>query len=271
MDEIVAYNKERWEELAAANVEFSRPWLDLDMSSARTKMDPENVLKDKEIAGKDVLCLAGGGGQQSAAFAMLGANVTIFDVAEVQLQRDRDTAKHYGFQVKTIQGDMRDLSTFADDSFDIVWHAHSINFVPDAQTVFDEVARVLRKGGFYRLSFHNPYIHGVCEDNWNGEGYLLQLPYVDGEVRYATPEWDIHDEDGACKQVTGPKEFRHTLSTITNGLTELGFVILTVSEETQQNSEAEPGSWWHFMTVTAPYIALWLSHQPKMFETMLER
>jgi 2-polyprenyl-3-methyl-5-hydroxy-6-metoxy-1,4-benzoquinol methylase/uncharacterized damage-inducible protein DinB len=266
MDEIVEYNKERWEELAAANVEFSRPWLDLDMGSARAKVDPENVLKGMEIAGKDVLCLAGGGGQQSSAFAMLGAHVTVFDLSEVQLQRDRDTAEHYGLQVNTIQGDMRDLSMFADASFDIVWHAHSINFVPDAQTVFHEVARVLREGGFYRLSFHNPYIHGVCEQNWNGEGYLLQLPYVEGEVRYATPEWDIYDEKGARKQVKGPKEFRHTLSTSVNGLTATGFVILRVSEDTQQDLDAEPGSWAHFLTVTAPYIAFWLSYQPQIFE-----
>lgn len=264
MDRIVAYNKERWEELATANVEFSRPWFDLEMASARIKVDPENALKGQEIAGKDVLCLAGGGGQQSSAFAMLGANVTVLDVSEVQLQRDRDAAEHYGLQVNTIQGDMRDLSRFADGSFDIVWHAHSLNFIPDAQTVFDEVARVLRQGGFYRLSCHNPYIHGVCEDNWNGEGYLLQLPYVEGEVQYATPEWDVYDEDGARKQIPGPKEFRHTLSTIVNGLTKLGFVILMVSEETQQNPEAEPGSWEHLMTVTAPYIALWMTYRPEM-------
>jgi hypothetical protein len=30
MDDIARYNKERWEELAKANVIFSRPWLDLD-------------------------------------------------------------------------------------------------------------------------------------------------------------------------------------------------------------------------------------------------
>ena len=37
----------------------------------------------------DVLCLAAGGGQQSVAFALLGANVTVFDLSETQLEHDR--------------------------------------------------------------------------------------------------------------------------------------------------------------------------------------
>ena len=42
-----------------------------------------------KIAGKGVLCLAGGGGQQSAAFALLGAKVTVLDFSETQLERDK--------------------------------------------------------------------------------------------------------------------------------------------------------------------------------------
>jgi len=75
MDDVAKYNKERWEELAKANVIFSRPWLDLDKKTARKMIDPYGMID--EIAGKDILCLAGGGGQQSAAFALLGAIVTL--------------------------------------------------------------------------------------------------------------------------------------------------------------------------------------------------
>ena len=264
MDELATYNKARWEELSGANIIYSRPWLDLDKTTARQRVDPEGILG--EIAGKDVLCLAGGGGQQSVAFAMLGAQVTILDLSETQLQKDQRAAEHYGFYVYTHQGDMRDLSVFDNDAFDIIWHAHSLNFVPDAIAVFAEVARVLKPGGKYRLSCQNPYIHGVCEDGWNGEGYVLKLPYVDGEMQYATPEWEFEDGDGTVKRVVGPKEFRHTLSTLINGLINQGFTILRVSEEAQQNPEAEPGSWEHFKTVTAPYIAFWSVYQPGLLE-----
>lgn len=260
MDELAAYNKARWEELSAANVMFSRPWLDLDGDSARQRIDPEGLLGD--LNGKEVLCLAGGGGQQSAAFSLLGANVTVFDLSETQLRKDREAAAHYGITIRTLQGDMRDLSVFADDAFDCVWHAHSINFVPDARAVFAEAARALRPGGVYRLGCHNPYLHGVCEDDWNGEGYVLKRPYVDGEVHYATPEWDFEDDQGAVRRVVGPKEFRHPLATLVNSLVECGFLVRRVSERTAQNSEAVPGSWDHLQTVTASYIDFWLMYRP---------
>ena len=61
MDDIARYNKERWEELAKAKVRFSRAALDLDEASARALVDPEGIMGD--VTGKNVLCLAGGGGQ----------------------------------------------------------------------------------------------------------------------------------------------------------------------------------------------------------------
>jgi 2-polyprenyl-3-methyl-5-hydroxy-6-metoxy-1,4-benzoquinol methylase len=85
MDEIAHYNIERWKALTQTNALFTRPYLNLDADAARQKLDPDGHLG--EITGKAVLCLAGGGGQQSAAFALLGATVTVVDLSEEQLHR----------------------------------------------------------------------------------------------------------------------------------------------------------------------------------------
>jgi len=260
-DDIARYNKERWEELARANVAFSRPVLDLDETSARKMVDPEG--KMGEVAGKDVLCLAGGGGQQSAAFALLGAHVTVLDLSETQLARDREAARHYGTKVRAIQGDMRDLSCFDDDSFDLVWHAHSLSFAPDARRVFDEVARVIRPAGRYRLDWTNPFIHGVWE-NWDGKGYALCRPYLDeSEVTYKDTQWDFDDGAGERRRVEGPREFRHALGAIVNGLIARGFVVLGLWEGSDcADINAEPGSWQHFQATVPPWLILWAEYQP---------
>jgi hypothetical protein len=65
MDDIAKYNSERWDAMARSRAVFTRPWLDLTPDNARQWWDPESRLG--ELSGKDVLCLAGGGGQQSAA------------------------------------------------------------------------------------------------------------------------------------------------------------------------------------------------------------
>src|SRR5215217_3385584 len=108
MDDYVRHNKARWEELASAHIEYSRPSLDLTPDSARQMVDPWTIAGD--VKGKKVLCLASGGGQQSAALALLGAEVTVFDLSEVQLERDKTALAHYGLSGMLIQGDMRDLS-----------------------------------------------------------------------------------------------------------------------------------------------------------------
>ena len=260
MDEISHYNRGRWNELAEAGVQYAIPYLHLDDRSARDLVDPDGVIGDLE--GKDVLCLAGGGGQQSAGFCILGANVTVFDLSDVQLERDRQAARHYGLDLRAIQGDMRDLSVFPDASFDVVWHGHSINFVPDARAVFRQVARVLRPGGVYHLSCANPYFINVEPDEWNEHGYRLWDSYGDGELQIADPYWTFVAPDGADRRVRGPREFRHTLETLVNGMIELGFSIVKLREvgDYDPNADLQPGTWEHFKSIAPPYLTFWATY-----------
>jgi 2-polyprenyl-3-methyl-5-hydroxy-6-metoxy-1,4-benzoquinol methylase len=99
MDELAKYNIERWKALVEADAVFTRPALDLDPRLAQAQLDPENRLGN--VAGKDVLCLACGGGQQSIAFALLEANVTVYDLSEAQLQRDREAATYFGVDINS--------------------------------------------------------------------------------------------------------------------------------------------------------------------------
>jgi ubiquinone/menaquinone biosynthesis C-methylase UbiE len=140
MDDIARINRERWNALARANVEYSRPFLDFTPEQAAQYVYRHGVIKD--VTGKRVLCLASGGGQDSAAFGLLGADVTVFDLSDVQLERDRQAADHHGYPIVTLQGDMRDLSVFPSQTFDIVWQVYSINFIPTVQDLFTGVRRV---------------------------------------------------------------------------------------------------------------------------------
>ena len=259
MDEVAQYNIERWKALTKANALFTRPYLQLDAAAAREKLDPEGRLG--ELQGKDVLCLAGGGGQQSVAFALLGANVTVVDLSQEQLERDQTAAAHYNFKIETQQGDMRHFAHLLAKTFDLVWHPYSINFVPDARAVFAEVAQVLRPGGRYHFNCANPFFSGLSEHDWNGVGYLLKTPYLEGAATtYPDAEW-VH---GSAEPIPQPREYRHTLSTLINGLIEQGFVIQHVSDYTDfyPDASAEPGTWDHFTAMAPPWLTFWAKYQP---------
>ena len=254
MDELARTNRQRWNALANANVQWSRPYLDFTPEQAAAYVYRFGVLKD--VSGQRVLCLANGGGQDSVAFGLLGAEVTVLDLSDVQLERDRQAAAHHGLTVTTIQGDMRDLFMFPEDSFDIVWQVYSINFVPSVAPVFSEVARVLRPGGMYFLQFANPFTHAVDEEAWNGEAYPLKGIYLDGEdLALRFPHWDVEQPDGSTVQIPSPHEFRHALGTVLNGLVGRGFALLGLWEWMKGDEAAEPGSWAHFTRVAPPWFS----------------
>jgi len=247
-DQIAAANERHWEKMVKEGCGFTRPWLNLDRVAVREfaegqlepaprpliEMYPSSILAD--VKGKDVLCLASGGGQQSAVFGLLGGRVTVVDLAEGQLAGDRAAAEHYGYEVTTIRTDMRDLSPLGDESFDLVYQAPSMSYVPDVRQVYSEVARVLRTGGLYRADAGNPAVQFVDMDSWDGCGYRITVPYGVRRV----------ENDGQ-----GAVEFRHYLGGTFNGLLAAGMSIQGVHDDPcnlQRNAQAAPGSWEHILT-----------------------
>lgn len=252
MDEIARYNRERWQALNRVDALFTRPKLKLDTDSARELLDSA-----EDFQGKRVLCLAGGGGQQSAAYALLGAEVTVVDLSPEQLAGDHEAAAHYRVKIQTHEGDMRDLSMLPGAYFDLVDQPYSLNFVPDAREVFAQVAKVIKPGGVYQFMCANPFAAGLTERDWNGTGYTVSRVYQQGErLHYEDQAW-VYDRD-AHGVIPRPQEFRQTLSTLLNGLTASGFTLAHFAEVTayDASAESEPGTWEHFTAIIPPCISI---------------
>ena len=262
MDEIARYNQQRWDAMVRAGAVFTRPWLDLTLEEARGIVNPDGMLGALE--GQRVLGLAGGGGQQSVAYALLGATVTVLDLSPAQLERGREAAAHYGLEVRTELGDMRDLSRFSDAAFDVVQQPYSLNFVPEARQVFQQVARVLRPGGVYWFNCANPFVVGLTAADWDGQGYPLRRPYVQGAaIDYTDEDWVFRGERPA-EAISGPREYRHTLSTLVNGLVDSGFVVTRLIEEGfTPDMSALAGTPDHLAAIAPPWLRFWTRRQPE--------
>src|SRR5450759_908708 len=186
------YNRYAWNHQVDKKNKFTIPVDSKTVDSARkgefsvllTETKPVPKEWFPSFRGLDLLGLACGGGQQGPVFAALGANVTIFDNSPSQLERDRQVADREGLTICTVEGDMRDLSVFPDESFDLVFHPVSNVFCPEVRPVWKESFRVLRPGGLLLAGFANPiyYMFGTHAD----EQETLQ-------VRYAIPYSDLND------------------------------------------------------------------------------
>jgi SAM-dependent methyltransferase len=134
---------------------------------------------------------------------------------------------------------MRDLSCLPDQSFDLVYQAESMSWVPDARQVYQGVARVLRPGGLYRVSFTNPASEFVEMSSWDDEGYRMSVPYEVTEQICAS-------DDGGPDSL----QFRHHMGEIFNGLLELGLTVEQVQDSPsyfRKDPDIQPGSWEHYL------------------------
>ena len=233
--DITEHNRKSWDKAVAEKSIWTVPVSRDEIARAREGdwaivLTPEKAVPrawfPADLQGLDLLCLAGGGGQQGPILAAAGARVTVVDNSERQLAQDRLVAEREGLEMGLVQGDMADLSVFADASFDLIVHPTSNLFVPDVRPVWREAFRVLRPGGTLLAGFLNPVF------------YLFDADLADNgqyEVRYKLPYSDLTSlpEDRRRKYIDdlSALEFGHTLTDQIGGQIDTGFVVTGFYED----------------------------------------
>jgi SAM-dependent methyltransferase len=179
------------------------------------------------IADKDVLCLASGGGQQAPVLAAAGARVVSFDMSLEQLQKDARVAADCDLPLQTRQGDMADLGVLDDASFDLIFHPVANVFVSDVKIVWEECYRVLKQGGGLLSGFMNPLFFLFDADEAKRTKQLT--------VRYKLPYSDLKSLDEKRQRQLLERqiafEFGHTLDDLIGGQIAAGFSIVGFYED----------------------------------------
>jgi SAM-dependent methyltransferase len=240
--DVYSYNQKAWDN----EVVIGNPWtVPVDSATiARAKQgDCPIVLTPLkpvprewlgEIRGKNILCLASGGGQQGPVLAAAGANVTVLDASERQLAQDRLVAEREGLRVHTVLGDMRDLSCFDAESFDLIVHPVSNCFIADVRPVWREAYRVLKRGGTLVSGFLNPIVF-TFDPDLEKQGIL--------QLKYALPYSDVtsltDEERRRYTDTNEPLAFGHTIEDQIGGQIAAGFAIIGLYEDKDGKSACE--------------------------------
>lgn len=228
--DIVKHNKSAWNNYVDKKDRWTIPVADKELENARNgnwgivltpnKIVPKNWFPP--LKGLKILGLASGGGQQGPILATLGADVTIFDNSDKQLEQDKILSDKFSLDIKTVQGDMKDLSVFADNSFDLVFNPCSIVFVDSVSPVWRECYRVLKPGGVLMTGLINPIIFQLDDKNLN--------------LIYKQPFSDLHslskEKLDELKNKNEPLVFGHSLTDQIGGQLDAGFTITGMFEDT---------------------------------------
>lgn len=235
MTDIREYNRTAWNRQVDEGNRWTVPVSPEGVAAARrgeweivlTPTKPVPRAWFPSLDGTDVLCLASGGGQQGPILAAAGANVTVYDNSPNQLRREREVADRDGLTIRTIEGDMRRLDAFADESFDLIVHPCSNAFVPDVRPVWKEAYRVLRRGGSVLSGVTNPLFYIFDDAAAVDRGELI--------VRHAIPYSDLTSlTDEERRRYTDKGEplcFGHSLDDLIGGQIDAGFAVTGFYED----------------------------------------
>jgi len=236
--DIRAYNREAWNRYVDGGESlWTKPVSPEIIAKARggefTILLTEQIPVPREwfppLKGLDTLCLACGGGQQGPVLAAAGANVTVFDNSPRQLDQDKSVAEREGLEIRLVEGDMRNLSIFEDETFDFIFHPVSNLFIHEIRPVWREAYRVLRHGGTMLSGFMNPVFY-IFDWEKAEQGVMEvkhKLPYADSE----------HPEVAAKLIAEGDAlEYSHTLTDQLGGQMDTGFHVIGLYEDQHNGS-----------------------------------
>lgn len=176
------------------------------------------------LKGKKVLGLASGGGQQGPIFTALGAEVTIMDLSEAQLEAERIVSEREGYEIKIAKADMTERFPFPDEAFDLIFHPVSNTYVENIEPVWQECFRVLKKSGSLLSGFTNPEIY-LFNDAEKLEDIRVThpLPY--------NPLKDFTEKERAELIKNDGLQFSHTMESQIRGQLNAGFLLKDFYED----------------------------------------
>ncbi|MFG6115451.1 class I SAM-dependent methyltransferase [Halobacillus sp. MO56] len=226
---LVKHNQKAWDKKVEDGVVYTKPVSSKAIEKAKAGEWEITVTTERPVPrswfptslkGIKVLCLASGGGQQAPVLAAAGADVSVVDISDMQLEQDRFVADRDGLYLEAIQGDMSDLHFFEDGSFDLIVHPVSNVFVENILPVWKESYRVLKNGGTLIAGFTNPLLY-LFDDDQEEKGILdvkHSIPFS-GLTSISEEELQRHVENNLTV------EFGHTLEDQIQGQIDAGYAI----------------------------------------------
>ena len=236
-----------------------KPASDDEFAHPLRTVDPLGWL-GPSIAGWQVLCLAAGGGRQSALYASAGADVTVVDISPAMLELDRAVARERKLSIRPIQASMDQLEMLTGNQFDLVIHPVSSCYLPDVRLMFAEVARVLRDGGLYVSQHKSPVSLQTSSQPDTNSSFRLEHAYYRED-----PIPETVQQNGVSRRLREPGaiEYLHRLEQLIGGICRSGMVIEDLIEPMHADTNAERGSFGHRACYVAPYLRIKARKRPQ--------
>lgn len=225
-------NSKTWDQWSEDGNEWTKPITHEDFVNAvngnwsvyLTPCKPVSKAWFLPFKGAKLLGLASGGGQQMPVFSALGADCTVFDYSDRQLESEKIVSEREGYAINMIKGDMTKPLPFEDGCFDMIFHPVSNCYIEDVYPVWEECCRVLKSGGVLLAGFDNG-LNYLIDDN--------KLPLVVSNKLPFNPLKDKELYDKLMEDNDGV-QFSHSLEEQIGGQLKAGFTLTDLYEDRER-------------------------------------
>lgn len=203
-----------------------------------------------DLSGRRVLEVGAGAAQCARWLVGEGVDVVATDVSAGMLAAGARYDADVNRPTPLVQADARALP-FADDAFDVAFTAFgALPFVPDADRVHAEVARVLRPGGRWVFAVTHP-VRWAFPDDPGEAGLTATRSYFD-----RTPYAELGESGGVLYA-----EYHRTLGDHVAELVAAGFVLdRLVEPEWPAGHDRTWGGWGPVRGARLPGTAIFVTH-----------
>lgn len=210
----------------------------------KDKADPKGMLKQyaayfESFAGVKVANICGSCGKKAIPLAVLGADVTLFDISEDNKRYALETAEEAGVSIAFEVCDILEIDMGRyEGRFDVVFMEGGIlHYFHDINEFMGIMYRLLKTGGKLICSDFHPFtkISDILQLGQPTPGYFCSDVF-EGEMAHAR----FYDEE-TRKQIPKCRYRKYTISEIINSIIDAGFTLERFDEYPSWEDEKLPG------------------------------
>ena len=229
-------NRKMWDETADVHADVKlQGLLDAFKTPDFTTIDEiEQRMFDRiDLNGKAVAQLSCNNGRELICVKRAGAGRCVgFDISEKFVGQGRQLAEAAGVEVEFVRSNVYDIGEEYTDAFDVIYVTiGALGWLPDLDTYFKIIRRLLRDGGHFFLYEMHPVL-----DMFDAEtgleikhSYFRTKPFIEENVP------DYYDNSQVVSSVS--YWFHHKLSDIIGGCLKNGLTLLHFEEHPHDISE----------------------------------
>ncbi|KAB8134698.1 class I SAM-dependent methyltransferase [Gracilibacillus oryzae] len=203
----------------------------------------------ENITGMRIANLCGSNGRKAVPLALLGANVTVFDISEQNKRYAVELAHNANITIDYIVTDIYDIDLYKyGNSFDMLFLEGGIlHYFEDLQKLISILHTLLKEDGEMILSDFHPLRRCLVNERYDEVKYEVLPNYFNEELQNADIAYKQYFRENERADFPPVSIRLHTLSDIINAVISAGFLLKKFEEHRGWNNENIP---WEF-TISA--------------------